>query len=389
MEEKNYYYQIGDVVGQFKIIKRWYGSTETHKKELKRYDYECIDCTYRGTKSEYDLKREVKCPCCCPSPKIVVEYINSIVAKEETKWMIDYFQSGYDEAKLYTPSSKKKVIFQCPYCGTLESTPRTIKDLKVKHGIPCLCQSKGGSLPERFVKSLLDYLNIDYIKEMGRTTFAWCEDYRYDFYIPSLGLIVETHGRQHYEDCKSWTGVSLKEQQEIDKIKEMIAYKNGINSYIVLDCRVQSKELKNVILKSQLLEMLRVDANEVDFDKILENALSSNIIKTCEIFNSSVKSTQKIGDIIGVHKNTIVGYLKLGAEMGLCTYDVKKQRANSSKEVEVYKDDVLLGVCKSTVELSNISQDKYGIKFSTSGIRKCCNNVIASHKGYTFKYTSK
>lgn len=31
----------------------------------------------------------------------------------------------------------------------------------------------------------------------------------------------------------------------------------------------------------------------------------------------------------------------------------------------------------------------YGVKFSTSGIRKCCSNVIVSHKGYTFKYTSK
>lgn len=169
----------------------------------------------------------------------------------------------------------------------------------------------------------------------------------------------------------------------------MIAYENGINSYVILDCRVQSKELKDVILKSQLLEALCVDANMIDFDKVLKNALSSNVIEVCEIFNYGVKSTRKIGSTIGVHKNTVVGYLKLGNELGLCNYDVKKQQANSSKEVEIYKDNVLLGVYKSTVELSNISQDKYGVKFSTSGIRKCCNNVIVSHKGYTFKYTSK
>lgn len=35
MEEKNYYYQIGDVVGQFKIIKRWYGSTKDPQERIK------------------------------------------------------------------------------------------------------------------------------------------------------------------------------------------------------------------------------------------------------------------------------------------------------------------------------------------------------------------
>ena len=51
----------------------------------------------------------------------MIDGINSIVAKEETHWMIKYFQGGYDEAKKYTKSSNQKIYFNCPTCGRIKN----------------------------------------------------------------------------------------------------------------------------------------------------------------------------------------------------------------------------------------------------------------------------
>ena len=68
---------------------------------IKWYKYHCNKCNWdEGWITEYDLKGEHGCSVCCPTPRLLVQGINDIptVAPE----LIQYFQGGYDEAKLYT-----------------------------------------------------------------------------------------------------------------------------------------------------------------------------------------------------------------------------------------------------------------------------------------------
>ena len=84
------------------------------------------------------------------------------------------------------------------------------------------------SYDEKFLSSILSQLKVDFATQLSKSTFNWCDKYRYDFYIPSLNMIIETHGIQHYEENKNWT-MSLEEEQENDKIKKELAYQTKLN----------------------------------------------------------------------------------------------------------------------------------------------------------------
>ncbi|MEM5599205.1 hypothetical protein AAHB53_28045 [Niallia circulans] len=56
--------------------------------------------------------------------------------------------------------------------------------------------SDGFSIPEKFMFNLLDYLQVDFDYQK---VFDWSLGKRYDFYIPMLNCIIETHGAQHYQ----------------------------------------------------------------------------------------------------------------------------------------------------------------------------------------------
>jgi hypothetical protein len=77
-------------------------------------------------------------------------------------WMIDYFQNGEEEAKLYVPGSSKRAYFKCPDCGKIKSKPLAISDLNRKHSIGCKCKDNK-SYPEKFMSEVLEQLNFNYI----------------------------------------------------------------------------------------------------------------------------------------------------------------------------------------------------------------------------------
>jgi hypothetical protein len=87
---------------------------------------------------------------------------NKIIDCEEYLWMIPYFQGGYDEAKLYTPHSTKKVKFKCPICGRVKEKSTIISNLCVKHSIGCLC---GDGIPytEKVIFKTLEQLKVPFI----------------------------------------------------------------------------------------------------------------------------------------------------------------------------------------------------------------------------------
>lgn len=359
---------------------------------LKWYKYECNKCSYEGWIIEYDLLKGKGCSCC--NGKTVVPEINSIWVKEP--WMMNLGVSEED-AKKYTPGSSKKIKVKCPDCGRYSN--KICRDVFKYKTIRCAC-GDGFSYPEKFMANTLNQLGVEFIMQLSKTTFKWCRNYLYDFYIPSLNIIIETHGSQHYEEPSR--GRSLAEEQENDRYKEQLAKENGIGNYIVIDCRYSELEwVKNNILNSRLNELF--DLSVIDWIRCEEYALKNIVKEVCEYWKNKEEweTTSDIQKIFGLSRYTVLKYLKIGNDNKWCFYNsdnsrkygyIKASQNNKnkfSKPVEIFKDNVSLGVFESASELSRQSKERFGIKMIRSSISAVCVGKRKSHKGYIFKYISK
>ena len=223
-------------------------------------------------------------------------------------------------------SSHKRQDFICPQCGHLIKN-LIVKDA-VRYNIKCPCCSDGISFPERFVSNLLRQLKKNYKHD---TSFSWSENKRYDFYIKELNLIIETHGEQHYHKDKQWHGNTIEQEQANDEYKAKLALSNGIENYIVLDCRESDADfIKSSILNSKLVELF--DLSLVDWQKCSADSCKSNIVIACDLWNSGTYSTKEISEIMCLTRTTVINYLNKGTKYGLCSYDGKEQMRLSMLE---------------------------------------------------------
>jgi len=96
----------------------------------------------------------------------------------------------YDYNKVVYINNHTKVVIVCPMHGEFEQTPANHHSGK---GCPICNASKG----ELAIKAILDKHNIRHIQE-----YRIPEIYNilfYDFYLPDHNLLIEFHGKQHYE----------------------------------------------------------------------------------------------------------------------------------------------------------------------------------------------
>lgn len=114
-------------------------------------------------------------------------------------------------------------------------------------GCPKCKSSKG-------VKRILKYLqeiNIEYQTELRLENERF-----YDIHIPSLNLIIEVHGEQHYIE-NNFFKRSLEEEQLNDKMKEEYAKSLGYN-YMVIDYKEHDPDLALKRFKNQLKKYIEV-----------------------------------------------------------------------------------------------------------------------------------
>lgn len=116
----------------------------------------------------------------------------------------------------------------------------------------------------------------------------------------------------------------------------------------------------------------------------------------CNYWNNKDENdtTTTIGKIFNLSKITIIDYLKKGTKLGWCDYDPNQERKSHKKPtnvkaVEVYKNNILIGEFTSIQELSNKSEELYGIKFLNTAVCNVCRGKAKTHKGYVFKYKQK
>lgn len=224
----------------------------------------------------------------------------------------------------------ERYYFKCLECGTISE--KRILNSVTRQGFSCKICSDGLPITEKFMANILKQLGIEYVCQLSKVNFDWCEDYKYDFYIPSLNMIIETHGEQHYKETheKSAWKSNLKEQQENDKNKEKLAKENNIEKYIIVDCRKSTLEW----LKSNIIKSLSniFDLNNVDYTVAYEQSQKSKVVESWKLWNNGIHDTNEIGKLLELNQSTITRYLQMGVECGKCDYTVEESRKSGVKK---------------------------------------------------------
>lgn len=280
-----------------------------------------IGLKHKLCNNEFDIRADKLidddkiCPHCNPYLRIPNENESlGHMFPELSKIIVsDKFGKKIDVFKIF-PYSNMYAIVRCPECNTLSNKAISINQITT-HGYSCPICSDGLNIPEKFVSVLLNKLSILSVREVSKTTLSWCKNYRYDFYIPSLNMIIETHGVQHMKH----TGFarSLKDEQENDRLKRELALNNGINKYIEIDCRKSELSWLRDNVTKELDEY--IDLSCVDWDRVWMDTQKSKVIEVWDLWNEGL-SVVKICKKLNLGKTTVRRYLHRGNSIGYCKY---------------------------------------------------------------------
>jgi hypothetical protein len=325
--------------------------------------------------------------------KKIIKGVNDIATTHPN--LVKYFKN-IEDAYTHSFGSNDKIWTICPDCGFEKKM--SINNLHIR-GFSCLKCGDKISYGEKLMFSVLKKINIEFQIQLSKTTFDWCDKYKYDFYFENdnVQYIIETHGEQHYKETTGSWKYALKDVQENDKLKKELVMKNGIKekNYIVIDCRYSNLDfIKQNILKSRLNELF--DLNIIDWEECGEFALSNRVKEACILKRDNPDlTTSDIGNIMKIGKQTIIKYLKKGSEIwDWINYDPKEEQRKSAskavklkqKAVKIFKNNILLGLFESALELEKQSEKLFGVKLCSKNISAVCTNKVKTHKGYTFSF---
>jgi len=388
---KQYKYNIGEIIktktGEIEILEQ-IRINKYGKYTQKFYKYLCLVDGNIDELSEYCLNNNVGCNVC--HGKKVLKGYNDIATTHPE--LIKYFVD-IEDAYNFTYGTENKIKLKCPDCG-YEKEMYISSLIKVGFGCP-RCGDKV-SYPNKFIRNFLDQLNEEYLPEYSPDWAYIKHDNQkingnkiYDIYLPNKNEIWEIHGIQHYE-INGFTlcgGRTLKEEQENDKIKEELAIYNGITNYIIIDARYSDMEyIKNSLLS--ISETKRYDLSNIKWEKCHEFACSSLVKTACDLWNSGIKSTLEISQLMKLNRTTIIKYLKQGSKLlGWCDYDSKEEMKNSGsnnggynkrKIIQVSLNGEFIKKWDSIIDAQNNTKIK--------GIHRCCQRKSKSSGGFIWYY---
>lgn len=344
------------------------------------YWWDCPDCD-----SEYEMSLNARtsngtdCPYC--AGKRVNQNNCLWTTHPEIANLLHDDQRGYE----ITFGSDKKEQFTCPDCRHTDK--KTVQKV-ASRGFSCKRCGDGISYPEKFMFAVLSEIGIDFETQK---IFDWSENKRYDFHAPLLNMIIEVHGGQHYKETRRKGANSLKEEQENDRLKESLALNNGIkkDNYIIINCSESNmRYIKRNILNSQLAELY--DLNNINWMRCNEYATSNLVKVASEYWNSGIKSTTQIGNLMKLHMTTVIGYLKRAVELGWCSdYDPKEVMRQNGKVngIKSKKAIVQLSLNGDFIRGWESATDAAGIlDITMSNISAACTGRYKKSNGFKWMF---
>lgn len=159
----------------------------------------------------------------CPQCAIIDQH--KLQMKEVENFVQDSIKihgEKYDYSQVDYQGGKKMVKLICPKHGEFFQTPNNHQR---GNGCPNCNSSKG----EEQIKRFLESHQISFIQQH---TFPGLKDRRLlkcDFYLPNQNMVIEFHGRQHYEAVNSFGGTqAFVENQRRDQLKKNYLLENNI-----------------------------------------------------------------------------------------------------------------------------------------------------------------
>lgn len=348
----------------------------------KWYKYTCKVCdwTEGWTTESHLLNESNKRGCSCCHGNTVVKGINDVATTHPH--LVKYF-ANIEDANSYTYSSNKKIWFKCLECGLK-------KEMKINtlyhRGFSCNKCGDGISLPNKTMYNILKQLQMNFILEYSPD---WIGQKRYDFYIPSINLIIEMDGGWHTQD-NNMSGQTSEESKAIDDYKDEQAKLHGM-TVVRIDCDYGNDYARLNYVKQNLLNNNKlnklINLSYINWDNI-EELVMTNIMKiACEYKreNNNLTTTQ-IGKIMGFSGNAISRWLKQGNELRWCHYDTKEENLKKGKKrIKIFKNEICLGLFSSIKELSLKSKEMFNIELNKDSIsRAVSKNKL--YKGFGFEF---
>lgn len=275
-------------------------------------------------------------------------------------------------------------------------------DKYLEKGLSCNACSDKTSSGEKFVANMLTQLKIEYIPQLSKSTFTWCKNYFYDFYLPQYNIIIEVDGAFHFK-THSKNDMTIEDIMAVDLDKDNISLKNGI--YLIrINYNYPRESTKLSFLKENIIKSplpMIIDLSNIDWNECIQQAKSSKISKSCNYYTTYTKDITKISSLMNVNENTIKKWLKQGSDLGLCNYNHEnhKKRENKieqskqnkktkrGKKVEMFDiQGNSLGIFKSATYLCNVSEEKFGQKFLIQKVSQVANGKRNHHRNYIFRY---
>lgn len=315
------------------------------KKEGKSW-YECKTCQTKVVIDRYFFKKNVRvCDNGChgvgKNTSQIILGVNDLATTHPH--LVKYFVNEADSQTIKACSTVKKEM-KCPNCNYRKTIPPVYLTV---NGFNCPVCSDGISYPEKFIGNLLKTLKVDF-----ETQKYLSKNYRYDFYIPSLNMIIETHGIQHYKAQRPKHWKTYDEEHENDINKWLLAQlKLGKNmTYVVLDCRYSNMEwIKNTILTSILTKFFNF--NTINWRKIHIDSESSLVMEVIEYYNNTNKKLKEIAKVFNISDVSVGRYLKKGYLLGLCNYTpTPNSEKYKGKKIVLIKNGVVEKVFQGVKE---------------------------------------
>lgn len=300
------------------------------------YKVRCLECGADDYKLGSALCR-AGCQCC--SGDTVFPGFNDIESTDP--WLSEYFQDP-SEARYHTHGEQTKIYPKCPYCGKVSEKLYPINTIYQHNGFLCSCKETGSSYPEKYVSALLDQLGVKYITQATTCHVGFdVGDKAYDFYDKNKSCIIETHGPQHFEGwipSNNWR--TYEEEHANDVYKEETARQNGIEHYVIIDCRESySKHIKESILKSELPNVYSFTEKDIDWNKCNKYA-TSNIVKlVCDDFMKYLYDAEALHNMYHISRWAVRDYIRRGSELGWSNYDLYNLINGASIQVKMYNEN--------------------------------------------------
>lgn len=338
------------------------------KKKLKIKCNECGNIFIRNYSSIKEHKSDVICPKCYKNYKYkkIAKIGNRLI---DCNFDIEKYIVNKDDLYKLLKTSIKEVETVCDKCGNVSiKTPHSLST----SGFICNSCYDKNSISEKFLSFIFLSIGIDSNREYF---INGNQNYRYDFYVKNLNLLIELNGEHHYYESDFFIPRCGKSQIDIDLEKKNIAIENNY-SYISIPIINSNFEY----IKKQFIDYLPKSITNMFTDSVVENAwrdAKDGYIILCSNLYKIGFDVGEISTRLNISRSTVNRCLNKAEVLKLIKYKKNK------KEVTQFSlDGNFISVYESCHEADRITGVSY------KNISACCLGKRKTSGGFIWGYNN-